>query len=95
MYGAKNIPAPTGKNIAVGIAVDLLSLCVVYAVSYGMPWHLSKFIQQQQLPRTTNHGAKKRLTKLLTDQAEYEAKAKLTNTDSDDDGKKNENNEEK
>jgi len=62
----------TGKDIAIGIAVDLVSICAVCAVSYGMSKYLSKFIQQQQMARPANHEAKERLTKMLMARAEAE-----------------------
>jgi SpoVK/Ycf46/Vps4 family AAA+-type ATPase len=60
---------PTGHEIAVGIMVDIVSLCAVCAVSYGMSKYLSKYIQQQQqqTSRPGNAQAKERLTKMLMD----------------------------
>jgi ATP-dependent 26S proteasome regulatory subunit len=57
---------PSNKDIALGVVVDLISICAVCAVSYGMSRFLSKYIQQQQLStRPTNQEAKERLTRML------------------------------
>lgn len=73
---------PTNKDIAVGLAVDIISLCAVCGISYYMSKYLSKYMQQQQLSRPTNQEAKERLTKLLMDRAE----AELTETDDEEEG---------
>ena len=67
----------SNQDLAVGVAVDIISLCAVCAISYGMSRYLSKFIQQQQTSRPTNFEAKERLTKLLMERAE----AELSETD--------------
>ena len=68
----------SNQDLAVGVAVDIISLCAVCAISYGMSRYLSKFIQQQQqTSRPTNLEAKERLTKLLMERAE----AELSETD--------------
>jgi len=64
--GPSDNKKPTGNEIAVGIMVDIISLCAVCAVSYGMSKYLSKYIQQQQqTSRPGNEQAKERLTKML------------------------------
>ena len=74
--------SPSNKDIAVGLVVEIFSLCAVCAVSYGMSKYLTKYLQQQQKStRPTNQEAKERLTKLLTARAE----AELTDTDDEDD----------
>jgi SpoVK/Ycf46/Vps4 family AAA+-type ATPase len=66
--GKTNSEGPTNKDIALGVIVDLISICAVCAVSYGMSRFLSKYIQQQQLStRPTNQEAKERLTRMLID----------------------------
>ncbi len=59
----------TGKDIAIGLAVDMVSLLAVCAVSYGLSKWLSKHIQQQQLSRPANNEAKERLTRMLMERA--------------------------
>lgn len=61
-----NSAPPTNKDIALGVVVDIISICAVCAASYGMSRFLSKYIQQQHMStRPTNQEAKERLTRML------------------------------
>ena len=63
----------TNKDIAIAIAVDIVSLCAVCAVSYGMSKYLSKYIQQQQMTtRPGNEQNKERLIKMLMNRERQE-----------------------
>uniref|UniRef100_A0A7S3PU04 AAA+ ATPase domain-containing protein n=1 Tax=Chaetoceros debilis TaxID=122233 RepID=A0A7S3PU04_9STRA len=69
----KGVKTMNGKEVAIGIAVDMISLAAVCAVSYGMSRWLSKYIQTQQTTRPPNTEAKERLSKMLMARAMEEA----------------------
>lgn len=71
--GPKGEKSINGKEVAIGIVVDMISLAAVCAVSYGMSRWLSKYIQQQQTTRPPNTEAKERLSKMLMARAMEEA----------------------